>query len=183
MIDVLNQLFGNVPSLTSRNPLSGTRDNVTGGVGYDTGYTFRGTPGWMSDPTTGIRNTAGMPLPTAPARSQFGTDDEYIGALHDLGYDMESIIGMMNPWGTGGVVRGSDGYMFANDPNAQDSPYTPGNFGLFGNTPGSYGNTPGSGAGGFGVGGNSGGGASAGGGGAQPNAADSLMSGWNPYYV
>lgn len=169
---------------TGHNPLAGTRRNLTGGVGYDTGYTGRGTPGWMLDPTTGIRNTAGMPLPTPLSRGQFGTDDDYITAMHDLGFDMESIIGSMNPWGTGGVVRGSDGsYMFANDPNAQENPYTPGHFGLFGNTPGSYGNTPGSSAGGFGGtqrgSGNSGGG----GGSAQPNAADSLMSGWNPYLI
>ena len=97
----------------------------TGERGYDTNYLERGTPGWVRDPTTGILNTAGMPRATPPARGMFATDDDWITALHDLGYDNESIAGMMGDWGTGGVVRGPDGYMFANDPRAQESAVWP----------------------------------------------------------
>lgn len=102
-------------------PLRDRADFHTGQHGFDVGYTFRGTPGWTTDPTTGILNTAGMPRATPPSRGMFSTDDEYITALHDLGWDNESIIGLMNDWGTGGIVRGPEGYMFANDPRAQES--------------------------------------------------------------
>lgn len=83
--------------------------------GYDVGYLDRGTPGWVRDPTQGIMNTAGMPLGTAPARRPGETTDEYITRLHDSGRDMESIIGMLNGWGSGGVVRDErHGYGFGN---------------------------------------------------------------------
>jgi hypothetical protein len=93
----------------------------TGERGYDTGFLDRGTPGWTHDPTTGILNTAGMPGATPGARRSGETADDYITRLHDQGMDMESIIGMMNGWGTGNVVRrpgagGDDSYGFANAP-------------------------------------------------------------------
>lgn len=102
----------------------------------------KGTPGWLRDPTQGIQNTAGMPLPTLPDPKGM-TADQYITLLHDLGFTQEDIAGVVsnygfnignpqagppspdghNPgdadnvsfgWGTGPVVRGANGYMFAN---------------------------------------------------------------------
>lgn len=84
--------------------------------GFDVGYQDRGTPGWIRDPTLGINNTAGMPLGTPPAQGSM-TDDEYIRELHARGWDNESIAGLLNPFGTGEVVRHPEyGYIFDNDP-------------------------------------------------------------------
>jgi hypothetical protein len=91
------------------------RGNIFGGV--NTNFLDYGTPGWREDPTTGIMNTGGFPNPTPPARGPMEDIESYANRLHDLGFGMDDIMSMVGPssgWGTGGVVRGPDGYQFAN---------------------------------------------------------------------
>jgi hypothetical protein len=90
-----------------------------------------GTPGWLSDPTTGVVDTAGMPraTPTAPLPGQ--SWDDYLNQLSDQGFGLNDLMNFIgggygytrNPdsgewqwgWGTGPVVRGENGYQFARD--------------------------------------------------------------------
>lgn len=99
------------------------RPNIMGGI--DTNFLDFRTPGWRRDPTTGIVNTSGMPLPTPPAQGAFESDSAYRERLHDIGFTEDDIMSMTGPgsgWGTGGVVRGEGGYQFA---NAEQPGYRP----------------------------------------------------------
>jgi len=100
--------------------------------GVDTSNLDRGTPGYVQDPTTGIQDTAGMPMGTLPAPKPGESYQDYMTQLHDLGYSQDSIAsivgrygfgpGPVGPgpsgegwnWGTGPVMRGDTGYQFAN---------------------------------------------------------------------
>ncbi len=99
--------------------------------GIDAGNIDRGTPGWMRNPTTGTNDTAGMPLPTPRVPQPGESEGQYMDYLHGLGYGVDDIFGLMgggrgferdtgtgewgwDGWGTGPVVRGQDGYQFAN---------------------------------------------------------------------
>lgn len=163
-------------------PGPGLRESIGGGV--NTNNIDMGTPGWMRDPTAGVHNTGGMPGPTPFAPNPGDTFDSYLTRLHDAGFDSGSIGSMLGPngfkqndqggwdwgWGTGPVIRGADGYQFANQGGSTPVMWDPGQLG---------------GAGGmFRIGGDnrpSGGGGPAGGGGAgnpeKPNAADYLTGG------
>lgn len=85
--------------------------------GYDINALGGNEPGHLHDPSAGIYDTAGMPLPTLAAR-QFGESwDDYATRLHDLGFSMADIGGQSGPagWMQGGnVVRGDGGYHFGN---------------------------------------------------------------------
>jgi hypothetical protein len=115
--------------------------------GVDTTNLDRGTPGYVQDSTTGIQDTAGMPMGTLPAPKPGESYQDYMTQLHDLGYSQDSIASIVGRygfgpgptgpgpggegwnWGTGPVMRGANGYGFANQqpglgatggPNAAD---------------------------------------------------------------
>jgi hypothetical protein len=136
---------GGVPQpATATKPGKGPSQTPNAGyTGVNTNNLGRGTPGWVEDPTAGVVDTSGMPLPTIPAPRPGESFDQYQTQLHDLGYSQDSIASIVgrygfNPgatygvptpgggpltqpggwgWGTGPVVRGPDGYTFANDPS------------------------------------------------------------------
>ena len=99
-----------------------------GYAGVDVGNIDRGTPGWRRDPTTGVHDTSGMPLPTPRPPQSGESESGYIDYLHGLGFGVEDIFGILGDrgfhrnddgnwnwsgWGTGPVVRGANGYEFA----------------------------------------------------------------------
>ena len=187
--DPLGDLLGWLTGRRDRvGPGHSLRDSIGGGV--DTGNLDKGTPGWLRDPTTGVHNTGGFPGPTPFGPNSGESFDSYLTRLHDAGFDSGSIGSMLGPygyrqndaggwewgWGTGPVVRGENGYQFANQGGSIPVMTDPGQLGGPG---GMYrigdDNRPG--------GGGPGGGAGAGtgnagpGGGGKPNAADYLAGG------
>lgn len=79
--------------------------------GYDPNTLDKGTPGWLKDPTTGINNTAGFPGPTIPPPAQGQSFADYLGTLHDLGLNTDTIASLLGPYGftqTGGAGRGGN---------------------------------------------------------------------------
>lgn len=169
-------------------PGGSLRDSIGGGV--DPNNLDMGTPGWMRDPTSGVHNTGGFPGATPFAPNPGENFDSYLTRLHDAGFDSGSIGGMLGPngfkqndqggwewgWGTGPVVRGADGYQFANqgpsfDVHVGGSPQD--------QTPWYHQGTQGGRGGGGGAGGRAGGAGNTGpgGGGEKPNAADYIAGG------
>lgn len=105
--------------------------------GYDVGNLDRGMPGHLSDPTTSL-SRPGFPNPTPRAPMAGETSDSYMTWLHDAGFsqdDIASLVGRngyhVDPqsgelggwqWGAGPVVRGGDGYQFANQGGSGPAP-------------------------------------------------------------
>lgn len=67
--------------------------------GVDTSNVDRGAPGWMPDPTTGIQDTAGLPLPTLPAPKPGESYQDYMTQLHDAGFSSDAIASVMGAHG------------------------------------------------------------------------------------
>ncbi len=99
----LRTIFDQNPDAPGLNPAAFLREG--GFRGYDPGFLDKGTPGWTRDPSLGILNTAGMPRQTPRSKEGGESLDEYMTYLHDLGYDNESILGLLNKWGAGEVMR------------------------------------------------------------------------------
>ena len=91
--------------------MSGLRE----GDPADMSQIFKGTPGWVYDPTLS-NEPGGFPFATPRGQLPGEHDDDYTAYLHDRGFSNESIYGIMNGWGTGPVVSGPQGgdYHFAN---------------------------------------------------------------------
>lgn len=117
-----------------------------GPMGYDTNMLSSNEPGHVHNPSFGIWDTSGFPLPTMPTRNQGESSDEYAARLHDMGFSMEDIGGQAggphlgdDGWMQGtNVVRGPSGYHFGN----QVGPGEPGAPLPGGPLPSRFGNTP-----------------------------------------
>ncbi len=153
--DILDWIMGGPSRRRDRDspaPGPGMRDAILGGV--DPSNLDMGTPGWMRDRTTGIANTNGFPGSTPSAPLPGESWDQFANWLHDSGMRQEDIGAMLGPygyrqneaggwewgWGTGPVVRGENGYQFANqgpaggavpwyDAGSQGAPRPGGGFG------------------------------------------------------
>lgn len=99
----LKSIFDQNPDAAGMNLAAFLREG--GFRGYDPGFIGKGTPGWTRDPSLGIMNTAGFPRQTPRAQDAGESMDEYMTYLHDIGYDQESILGLLNKWGAGEVMR------------------------------------------------------------------------------
>lgn len=79
--------------------------------GFNPNNLDKATPSWVLDPTTGINNTAGFPGATIPAPKEGQSWDDYYSALHDAGFNMDTIGSLLGPYGfeqTGGAGRGGN---------------------------------------------------------------------------
>lgn len=124
--DAIQGLLGGILSLGANHGMPKQDLGGTEFRGYDTGAIGGNMPGNLTDPTTRIYDTAGMPNPTLPTQRAGETADDYINRLHDMGFGQADIHdALAGNWMQGDmVVRDPNaGYLFANQVNQPGQDY------------------------------------------------------------